>query len=252
MAMVVTVGRYRFAAGLIPSVATLLLLPLLIGLGFWQMERAEQKQALLDLYAARAAAAPVVLNGTQTDPAALRYRQVEVMGHFDRSGQMLLDNRIHRGRAGYEVLTPLRLTGSGLAVLVDRGWVSLGASRATPPEAPIPPGLVTVRGVASAPPAQGLMLRTPPSLDATWPVVLNVELRAIEDRLGYTLLPYVILLDPQEPNGFVREWKLFDFGPEKHLAYAFQWFALAAALLVIYVVVNTRRIDRNETGKIRQ
>lgn len=249
--MVVTVGHYRFAAGLIPSVATLLLLPLLIGLGFWQVDRAEQKQALLDLYAARAAAAPVVLNGTQTDPAALRYRQVEAVGHFDRSGQMLLDNRIHRGRAGYEVLTPLRMTGSSFAVLVDRGWIALGESRATPPEAPTPPGQVTVRGVASPPPASGLLLRTPPSLDATWPVVLNVELREIEDRLGYRLLPYVILLAPQEPNGFVREWKLFDFGPEKHLAYAFQWFALAAALLVIYIAVNTRRIDRNKTGKVR-
>lgn len=241
--MAVAIRGYAFRAGLVPTLATALLLPLLVALGIWQMGRAEQKQALLDLYQGRADAAPVVLDGGQADLAALRFRRAMVTGRFDDANQILLDNRIHRGRAGYEVITPLRIAGSGIGVLVNRGWVPLGASRAQLPEAPAPAGRVTLHGVLAAPPAQGLDVGRRVAPDAAWPALLSIDTVWLEQRLGYRLLPYVVLLDPQESGGFVREWKLFDFGPERHWGYAFQWFALAAALVIIYITVNMRRVS---------
>jgi len=51
----------------------------------------------------------------------------------------------------------------------------------------------------------------------------------------------VILLDPKEPDGYARNWEAPGFPPMRHIGYAVQWFALAAALLVIYIVTNVRR-----------
>ncbi len=243
------IGCYEFRARLLPTVATVLMLPLLIALGVWQLGRAEQKQALLQMYAQRAQAVPITLDGSQRELDAVRYHSATATGYFDVKHQVLLDNRIHRGQAGYEVITPLRIAGGTLGVLVDRGWVPLGETRARLPESPIPQGRVTVRGTIGAPPTTGLVLgsRVPP--DATWPVLLDIDIAWLETRLGYRLLPYIILLDRQDPNGFVRDWRLFDIGPERHLGYAFQWVALAVTLAVIYITVNTRRTDAEEKGR---
>lgn len=242
-------GRYEFRARLLPTAATALMLPLLIALGVWQLGRAEQKQALLQMYAQRAQAAPIVLDGSQRDLDAVRYHSVTASGHFDVKHQVLLDNRIHRGQAGYEVITPLRIAGGTVGVLVDRGWVPLGATRTRLPETPIPQGRVTVRGTIGAAPTTGLDLDSRFGPDTTWPVLLNIDIAWLETRLGYRLLPYVIRLDRQDPNGFVRDWRLFDIGPERHLGYAFQWLALAVTLAVIYITVNTRRTDAEEKGR---
>lgn len=244
------IGHYEFRAKLLPTVATALLLPLLIALGVWQLGRAEQKQALLRIYEQRAQAAPIMLDGSQRDLDAARYHSVTAIGYFDAKHQVLLDNRIHRGRAGYEVITPLRIAGDTVGVLVDRGWVPLGETRARLPQAPVPQDRVTVRGTIGTPPTTGLVLGNRFEPDATWPVLLDIDIAWLETRLGYRLLPYVIRLDRRDPNGFVRDWRLFDIGPERHLGYAFQWLALAVTLVVIYITVNTRRTGERDKAEL--
>ncbi len=123
-------GGYDFSPALWPTVVTLLLLPLMTGLGIWQLERAAWKQGLVDTHADRAHLSPVSL----AIPAGLRddvqYRRVFARGYYDMEHQLLLDNRTYQGHAGYHVLTPLRLAESDTVVLVNRGWVPLGKSRA--------------------------------------------------------------------------------------------------------------------------
>jgi len=232
-------GRLR---ALVPTLATAALLPVLIGLGLWQLDRAGQKEALERDFAERAEASAVALPAS-APPAALRYRPVRASGRWDGERQFLLDNRTHDGRAGYHVLSPLRLAGRRSAVLVNRGWQPLGSSRAALPALPLPAGAVTVRGIADLPREDTFLLGAAGYAGEGWPLVVQrAELDAMAARLGYPLLPVMVLLDPEAPHGFVRDWRpVVGIGSDRHRAYAFQWFALAAALAVIWAVVPLRR-----------
>jgi len=136
-------GSYEFSPGLWPSIATLVLLPGMIWLGIWQLERAAWKQGLVDAHDASSQLAPVSLEWMLDAGEVSEYRPVAASGHYDLEQQLLLDNRTYLGHAGYHVLTPLRLKDHA-AVLVNRGWVPLGQSRAELPELPGPAGRVSV------------------------------------------------------------------------------------------------------------
>jgi len=237
-------GPYEFSPGLWPSLATLLLLPLLTGLGVWQLQRADWKQALVDAHSARATMAPLVLSTLQGFDEPLQYRRATARGVYDNAHQLLLDNRTWQGRAGYHVLTPLRLSATDEVVLVNRGWVPLGPSRAELPEVAAPVGEVVVSALLKLPPEKLFRLGELDEMNAGWPkVVQQVEMTDLEQRLGVSLLPVLLLLDSDDPHGYARDWKpVYGVTPDKHRAYAVQWFTLAAVLLMIYIGVNSRRI----------
>lgn len=243
-------GPLEFSPGLWPSIATLVLLPGMIWLGIWQLERAAWKQGLVDAHDSSRRLAPVSLEWMLDDGEITEYRPVAVGGNYDLGHQMLLDNKTYRGHAGYHVLTPLRLEDRP-AVLVNRGWVPLGRSRAELPELPGPSDKVIVEGVAKLPSDRLFRLDSTEEAHAGWPqVVQQIELSQLEKRLGYPLLPVMVLLDKADAHGFVRDWKpAYDVPPDKHRAYAMQWFSLALVLLIIYLGVNSKRISK---GSIRK
>lgn len=156
--------RWRFRPGWPATLATALLLPLLISLGQWQLGRAETKEARRAELAARSQLAPWHLDGTAPLPTAeaLAYRPVEAAGEYDAAHQMLLDNQVHDGQAGYRVITPLTLAGGDRPqqILVDRGWVPAPAERSHAPQVPVPQGPVLARGTAM-PPAKAAFLLAP-------------------------------------------------------------------------------------------
>jgi surfeit locus 1 family protein len=236
--------------------ATLVLLPVLIGLGNWQLERAAWKQGLVDAHAARIGEPAQPLPGVLTSTAAgtdLEYRQVTAQGVYDLEHQLLLDNRVYQGRAGYHVLTPFHLEGveSGSKwVLVNRGWVPLGESRSLLPAVTGPTGRITLRAMIKLPPGKVFGPEAVEDSGASWPqVIQQLEIGPIGQRLGHPLLPLVLQLNKADPGGFVRDWKpVYGITPDKHRAYAAQWFTLALVLLVIYIGVNTRRRGRETEG----
>lgn len=242
---------WRLRAGLWPTLATAALLPALVGLGFWQLDRAAQKQALQAEYDRRQTDTPVGIDARLQPAEELRYYRVEARGRYLPQYHILLDNRIHRGQVGYEVLTPLRLEGGDTAVLVNRGWVALGVDREHLPAIATPDGVVQVTGVAVVPHADGFHLGGPTPPGSGWqPVWEYLDLGAYAQRVPLALQPVVVLLDPDSAaGGFAREWARLDAGIATHQGYAFQWFTLAAALVTIYIVVNTRRIDDAATGR---
>jgi surfeit locus 1 family protein len=243
------IGRFEFRPSLWPSLATLALLPVLIGLGQWQLERAAWKQGLVDTHAARIGepAQPLRrLLASSGSGADLEYRQVTAQGVYDLDHQLLLDNQIYQGAAGYQVLTPLHLEGgeSGDAwVLVNRGWVPLGDSRSQLPAVTGPADRIMLRAMIKLPPGKAFGPKAVEEHDARWPLVIQqLEIGPIGQRLDRPLLPLVLLLDKADSGGFVREWKpVYGITPDKHRAYAAQWFTLALVLLLIYIGVNTRR-----------
>jgi len=239
-------GVFEFRPGLWPSLATLVILPVLLWLGHWQMERAEWKQGLVDEQAARAQEPPVPLAALAADWQGSQYRPVAVSGQYDAGHQLLLDNQLNSGHPGYAVLTPLWLE-DGRRVLVNRGWVPASPDRAVLPEVPAPSGPVRLTATLKLPPEQTFRLDDVEEADHGWPrVVQQIEPARFEQLLGYRLLPVLLQLDPGDAHGFVRDWRpVYGVTPDKHRAYAMQWYTLALVLALIYVGVNTRRADRD-------
>ena len=236
-------GRFDFLPALWPSVATLVLLPMLTGLGVWQLERAAWKQQLVDTHADNASQPPFRLESLLADGEIEQYRRVAVLGRYDLDHQLLLDNRIQNGRAGYHVLTPLHLAESDTVVLVNRGWVPVGPDRSVLPALPGTADEVVVNATVKLPPEKYFRLDSVEEANTGWPqVVQQLKPGMLAERLGLELLPLVLLLDVNDEYGFVREWKaVYGVTPDKHRAYAMQWFTLALVLLLIYVGVNTKR-----------
>jgi surfeit locus 1 family protein len=236
------VGSRIFAPKAFTTLLTLVLIVLLISLGRWQLRRADEKQVLFDSFAAGADATLPVSRAT---PRLRRYQHVEADGRYDQSRQVLIDNMVHGERAGYFVITPFALTGGGW-VLVNRGWVPLGASRAARPDIAVAGDTRRLRGRTDNMPSPGIQMGTKAALEPPYPVVAafpsRSEIAALLHESSWTSAADLVLLDPGEPDGYVRDWSAPGFPPIRHIAYAVQWFALALTLAVIYVVTNLRRV----------
>lgn len=221
---------------------TALLLTAFVSLGYWQIDRYREKRAMVESFAA-GSESPVEL--AAQDVAALpRYQHVRVRGAYDPARQVLLDNMPSAtGRPGYRVLTPLRRPGSDVLLMVDRGWVPLGATRDDLPDVSVRPDEREVSGKLDELPAPGLRLGDAAAPGSTsWPRVLNFPTRPeLEAVLAAPVEPRVLLLDAGAADGFEREWRpAMRFGPERHLGYAIQWFALALTLTAIFVALSLR------------
>ena len=242
--MPIRIYGYEFRPHSLATLATGLGLVLFVSLGQWQLDRAKQKQQLIDAYAQRAEEAPAQIDAKPRVWQEYRYRKGTVRGHYDIKRQLLLDNRTYQGKAGYHVITPLRIQNSEVAVLVNRGWVPVGKSRADLPELPAPSGEITTRGIINLPPEHVFRLGPDAEHNGSWPVILQaLEQDQITGLLGYPVLPIVLLLEGDEEHGFIRDWKpVYGILPDQHRAYAVQWFSFALILFGNYVGVNTRRI----------
>lgn len=223
----------------LPTLAMLAVVALCIAAGNWQRGRMLQKQALGERLAAAAAEPVVPLPGGIGDWSTWRYRQVELAGRYDAAHQILIDNKVHAGRAGYHVVTPLALA-DGRAVLVDRGYVPAGATRADLPAAPPPAGEIRVRGRVNLPPADYVELREAPPQGAVWQ---NLDPARFAASTGLAVLPIVVEATDGD-DGLVRDWPRPDVGVEKHLIYMVQWYAFAAlafGLWVWFALIRRRR-----------
>ncbi len=239
------IGKFQFRPGLTTTVLTLLLLPLFTALGIWQLERAEQKRALVEHYEARSGDPPLRLTGAQRNAEHLRNRRILARGQYDAEHQLLLDNQIYRSRPGYHVLTPFRLAGEKVSVLINRGWVPLRATRDQLPDVHVSEDPRTVGGNVHVPSAPPLLLGESGDSVPGWPKVIQwIDYAALERRLGTPLLPFTLRLSPESSDGYVRDWSpRHGTPPEKHQAYAVQWFGFAVLLVVLYIGLNLRRPD---------
>ncbi len=237
---------------------------IMLMLGRWQLDRASEKVRMSEAAdAARRAPAQMITAINDVDAAASAYTRVQINGQWLADRQFLWDNRTHKGRAGFEVITPMR-TSDGLLVLINRGWLPLGASRAELPDVSIPSEFVdsvqTVTGYFTRP-SKGFASGEASPRDADWPKLLQFyDYPLIEDFLSATVVHGVVqvleldgadavdatlpgAVDSSNSAGlwFTGNWQADASGPAKHYSYAFQWFAMATALAVIFVLVNLKR-----------
>lgn len=239
--MSIRIGSRIFAPSLFATLLTIVLIGLLVSLGRWQLRRADEKRALFDSFAAGADATQIIDLRT---PPLRRYQHVAADGHYDQTRQVLIDNMMDGEHAGYFVITPFALAGGGW-VLVNRGWVPLGRSRAQRPAIPVPDDSRRVHGRADNMPSPGIQMGTKAPLAPPYPVVAAFPSRPEIARLlresAFTAAADLVLLDPGEPDGYVRHWSAPGFPPLRHIGYAVQWFAMALTVAILYIVVNLRR-----------
>ena len=246
--MSLRIGKRSFAPPAWAVALAALGLAIFVSLGYWQLGRAQEKQARFDAFMA---GSEDIVDATGLGFDALaRYQRVRMRGAYDAARQILLDNMPSAaGRPGYRVLTPLeRADGRGW-VLVDRGWVPLGATRDELPDVDVDVGMRELSGALDELPIPGV--RVGPAAEpgaSRWPRVMLFPTQAdVESALGATVESRIILLDAGMPDGFERKWRpALGFGQERHLGYAVQWFAFALVTIVLFVALNLHRTNPEE------
>jgi surfeit locus 1 family protein len=241
---IVRIGSRALRLSLPWLLASLAGMAAFVALGRWQWHRADERRAQFAAFAASSVSAGEAL-GTRSLAQLPRYAPVQLAGRYDGAHQFLLDNISRDGRAGYEVLTPLRLEDRRV-VMVNRGWLPLvGGERQQLPDVTLPDaGPVAVSGRADHLPAAGLQLgRSAPSGSGSWPRLSSFPTsQELAAALGTAVEPGQILLAAGAANGFRRDWQPVNSGfpPERHVAYAVQWWSLAALCAILYVVMTVR------------
>ena len=234
----------------------------MIGLGYWQLSRADQKQAILDQVQQRAAIDPVSLASilpklSSTDSASsaikfeeLTFKQVFANGQYAADKSVFIDNKVVASKVGYKLLTPFKIAGSNRWILVDRGWLSVGESRAKLPQFSTESEMVRLRGRLNMPPAQPPLWsdRYPVSQGSVWQYL---PINDYAEQMKLNLLPLVLELAPIQSSEIdqklLRQWSsIDDQWVAKHKGYAFQWLAMALAFFIACSVLIYRSFKPNK------
>jgi len=233
--------RVRFKPKLVPTLAAAVGVLVTALLGNWQLNRAADKAQLQLRIEHAASHAPLHIGAAPVNPVDVTYLGVETSGEFKSDGTVYIDNRVRKGVPGYEVVTALRIDASANYVLVKRGWIRAGPDRNDLPQVTTPMGTVTVEGMALPGNPRLFELSTRVQSGRLWE---NVTVDRYRQAFNLELQPIMIQQRNDLGDGLVREWGRPDAGADRHRAYAFQWFGLCAAIIVIYVVLNVRRAAR--------
>ena len=240
-------GRRRFRPRLWPSLITATMIATLLAMGTWQLERLEWKRGLIAEMTERIASPARALPPPPVDAAALRYRPIRIQGRFHHGRELYLEARSHQGRAGLHLVTPFALDG-GRVVLVDRGWV--------PPDRRRPE--TRAEGQIGGPVSLIATLRTGgwkgydflrPENDPAGNAWVWMDLPRMAESTGLEGVVsdyYLVAGAAPNPGGLpIGRAPRIDL-PDNHLAYALTWYALAFALLVIYLLNQSRPEPTNE------
>lgn len=216
------------------TLATVLMVALTFSLGQWQLRRAAQKEALQAAIDAQKRLPALDARGliATENIANVMHREAVLQGTWQAAHTVYLDNRPMDGKSGFWVVTPLLLAGSQQAVLVQRGWVPRDfTDRTRLPAVQTPDGVVTVAGRMAPPPSKLYEFEGA----AQGRIRQNLDLAAFSAETGLALLPVSLLQTGSASEGLLRNWAAPNTGVDKHHGYAFQWFALCALLVGLYV-----------------
>lgn len=233
------------------SLFAALFLPVLVGLGFWQLQRADEKSTIQQSLEQQQALPPLDL--ALVDPSEnLLFRRVTFSGRPDREHVWLVENQVYQGKLGFHLVIPVALD-DGRHILVNAGWLGAPARRQDNPMLPVLPETAVFTGQLRTV-RENPLLRSQHTADG-WPKrLLQVDLAAMESALGKPLLPWVVQLDETSPMAQTVYWPVMNMSADKHIAYAVQWFLLAVALVILWLYANSnlgRRTVKNDKDNDR-
>lgn len=232
-----------FRPSLTSTVVLAVLAILFAGLGMWQTKRAAEKSDLEQRFASAD-----IMPLKDAVAQGSRFAKVSTLGKYDGTRSLLLDNQMYKGRVGVHVYTPF-YTDDGIAILVNRGWLPLGTSRENLPEVPTPDDDIMINGRLNTFPVPGRVLGEADQLNSErWPQLVTYLNQAdITAALDGPVTSWVVQLDQSEQHGFEdRNWEPVFLTSRKHHAYAFQWYAMTAITLILWIAGGIRRAKRGQ------
>ena len=216
-----------------------------IVLGFWQIDRADQKNTLNSNYTDRQQEAAIVLdkNNVIDEKSSLLWRKVEFEGSFINKQNIILDNQIFNQIAGFNIITPFKIKGSDSMVLVNRGWHPNLKNREMLPVINEIEGKRLLLGYVADFPVSGIKLgkNNIETLNSQIFRFQRLDKLELDYFLSANVMPYMIYLDPIVDKEFYENFKLPAPDSQKNYGYAFQWFAFAITLLIIFIRLSMKR-----------
>ncbi|MDQ7048037.1 MAG: SURF1 family protein [Enterobacterales bacterium] len=228
------IGRYRLTINFWFLILFLLVQTGLNELGFWQIERAKQKQAFLDKVNRSSEYTNIDFNAVSA-PDIQNYKHVKLEAFTDLNQSILVENVIQNGKLGYQVLQLVTEKQSQKRLLINRGWIAGRANRSDIPSVDAAPYDWSISGRLS--PIHQQLLSGKAELEI-YPRLVRVPVldlsivSQLEKQFRVSIEPYVIRLDENTQGHFDVLWNWVSMSPEKHLGYAFQWFGLSFAFLI--------------------
>lgn len=223
-----------FLMSVVPPLAGVLLVIAFTALGMWQLDRAAEKEALAAKFADDAPYRSFGGADVDASDQPIPFERLELRGRLLGDRQILIDNIVRNGRIGYFVITPLELADRDALLLINRGWVDKSGDALADIGVDDADGWRRVRGRVGHLPRVGIRSGDAFAGSRDWPrIAVYPTLDEAAAQLGRELLPFVLLLDPDEAGGFMRAWEPAQSGPMTNYGYAFQWFAMALAVVAI-------------------
>lgn len=234
----------------------------LSALGFWQLNRADEKRSMLMHYAQLHTSSPIALN--KNVKKIENYQAIQAKGTYDNTHVFFLDNQFYQHQLGYEVIQPFILPNVKQVLLVSQGWIKASDDRHQLPVLTSIVGEQNIRGTAYFPSKSLLLLGSNSDSDernaSHWPKrIEKLDQKDMQKWLGHPIYPFIVRLNAisqeqkslqhQANDSFIRDWPIVALPPERHIGYAVQWFAMAAVGLILLFAVNIKKLDNKKGDK---
>ena len=240
------IGNHVFSPGVLTTLLAVILVYVMISMAQWQAGKAAYLENLRETIESRKDLPAVGMDELPPGIEDRLFLPVVLTGQYDSEHYFLLDNRVHNGEVGYDVYVPLRMAHGG-ALLVNRGFIAQGRSRQVLPKIDTPAGPVQLKGLLDRPPSKTVVLLDNVHQVIAWPMVLQyIDLDEIQKMLGHGMFDMILWLSADDPHSLVAHQPALILDGAKNSGYAFQWYAMSAALIIIYFLVNTKRRENNE------
>ena len=236
-------GFLRFRPSILATVVLAMLAAGFSGLGIWQLQRANWKAELMEAHRN----APELPLAEAIEQSA-NFAEVTARGRYLADRTLFLDNQVHQGQLGVHVYTPFHSDGAPL-VLINRGWIPLPRPRGELQAPATPEEIIELNGRLRQPPRPGLYLGEPEDLDPqSWPqLVTYLDTDKVSAALEQEVATSVVQLDPGSDHGFeAHNWPVVNFGPERHLGYAWTWFTMVLTIFIIWIILGVMRARRQQ------
>jgi len=238
-------SNYYFRFSFLGTILAILGISLFFSLGTWQVNRAGVKEKLQHDIESRQNQPSFTLQRSIDNISSKSFVPVKALGHYDAKYEILIDNEIQQGKAGYHVLTPLILSDDQSVIMVNRGWVPLGRSRDVLPELTAPAGSLVIHGRISPHKSKPALILDQGNIEPgkVWQFF---DFEKYTKYTGYNLLPVVILLDKKSSDGYIRNWPKYTSKVGMHIGYAVQWYVFAVIVLITYIAVNLKKKEQSD------
>jgi surfeit locus 1 family protein len=201
------------------------------GLSAWQISRGLEKRATQHAYQNETS-----FKTWQDGMDVRAFQRLKVVGQYDAEHQVVLDNIIINSRYGHYIMTPFEVSADRPLLLINRGWIEKTSDSFDASRLALPDGELSVRGRAGSLPRAGYKMGEAFVAAQQWPMhAVYPSAEEVSTALGRDIQPFILLMEHNEENGFLRHWVPSEFGPGKHFGYALQWFAMGAVLSALLV-----------------